>query len=114
MKTWRTLLPPDLAQWTKENWYWAGHPFIIEKQHIGDDALAANYGATRCFAATNGTRFITSPIGIMREFPMRAKSAMHIRCYDWRGVLYDERDLIAGEMLRTGDRASAVIIGEQR
>jgi len=113
MKKWRALLPADLAQWTKENWYWPGHPFLIAENFIGDSALAANYGATRCFAATNGNRFIASPIGIMNEFPMVAKTAMRYTCYDWTGEPYMEGLAAKGEAFLFKNRYSSVVIGER-
>jgi hypothetical protein len=113
MRKWQALLPSDLARWTKENWYWSGHPFLIEKKDIGDDALAANRGATRCFAATNGAKFITAPIGIMQEFSMVAKTPMRITCYDWTGEPYEEALLTAGMTQTFKGRNSAVVIGER-
>lgn len=106
------LLPPDLAQWTTENFYWSGHPFEMDG-FVGDPALAANHGCVRCFAAHAGAQFVTAPFGIMQDFAMKARSAMHVRCYDWTGHLYEERSLAAGERLTFVGRNSALVIGSR-
>jgi hypothetical protein len=104
------MLPPDLAQWTKENFYWAGHPFEMDGL-VGDPALAVNHGCVRCFAAHAGSQFVTAPFGIMQNFALKARSAMHVRCYDWTGNLYEDRSLAVGERLTFTGRNSAVVIG---
>ena len=61
----RSLLPPDLPSWARQNHYWSGHPLTFQ-QPVGDDALALQHGCVRAYAATRGPDWICLPIGVMR------------------------------------------------
>lgn len=86
----RTLLPPDLPNWTRQNHHWPGHPFTFSPFEPGDASLAANHGCTRAYAATRGNQVVCLPIGVMRDITLTPKQAMNWATYD---VLTGERRL---------------------
>lgn len=61
----RSLLPPDLPSWSRQNHHWAGHPLTFHHP-VGDPALAINHGCVRAYAATRGNDWVCLPIGLMR------------------------------------------------
>jgi hypothetical protein len=99
LKAWGQLLPPDLANWIRANDYWAEAPWQIDHKTVGDDALAANHGCVRAYAALSGNTSWTLPVGIMQDFTMTAKAAQRVELYDWTGMKFDERSMSAGESL---------------
>ena len=112
LKKIRAILPPGLSGWTRENFCWSGHPFEMGGL-VGDPALAANHGCVRCFAAHNGSQFVTLPFGVMQYFVLKAKAPMRVKLYAWTGDLIQELQLDStGVIGVSGGRRSMLIVGE--
>jgi hypothetical protein len=83
----RSLLPPDLPAWNRQNHHWAGHPFSFSPYVPGDESLAHDLGCVRAYAATRGSEFVCLPFGVMGSMQtgymtMTPKQAMTWTTYD--------------------------------
>ena len=77
----RNKLPSGVANWERQNHGWPGHPCNVEPHTVGDDALAANLGCTRAYAATHGTNWVCLPIGIMGHMTLAPKQGETWTCW---------------------------------
>lgn len=71
----RTLLPPDLPAWARQNHHWPGHPCTFAPNAPGEPSYPSQQGCVRAYAATRGPEWICLPIGVMGSFTMTPKQA---------------------------------------
>ena len=60
----RDLLPPDIANWSRQNWYWDAHPF---KDSFLFWTEGERTGVNRAFAAIKGDEFVVLLSAIEEE-----------------------------------------------
>lgn len=90
-KAMKKYLPSNLSNWTRENHYWAGHPFKV----YGDGQLnfmttdGARNGVMRAYAAHSGANFVVALTRIVGTLVLEAKSNME----------FDMIDIVTGEVL---------------
>lgn len=72
----QAYLPPDLANWQKQNWHWGGHPFhkSMEGQNWPNDG--SGRGVVNDYGATSGQQFITAPSGLRGHYDVKARANM--------------------------------------
>ncbi len=107
----RSYLPADLPNWTRQNHYWAGHPFApsLDNQMWVDGHAT---GAVRAFAATRDSRFVVAPIGIRGHLDLTASRALEFDVIHplTGAVIASSVTLAAGETYRLGDTPEAVVL----
>jgi hypothetical protein len=92
-------LPPDLANWSKQNSGWVGSPFTV-------DALwpdGPDHGAVRVYSATRASAFVTAVVGVKSYVQLTAAWPMS----------FELRPLLAGESKTYTLEAGATVRLEQ-
>ena len=84
----RKLLPPDIANWSRQNHHWNGHPFKDSLQHWVD---GHDTGVNRGFAAVDGNKFVVL-LSAIKHFVDPIPPA---------NVKYDIIDVLTGNVIET-------------
>lgn len=71
--------PADVANWTKFNHYWIGHPLPPDMIWMDTNA---NHGCVRAFAAMKGKDFLVIPTGIKNYVLMKATYNCEVEVID--------------------------------
>jgi hypothetical protein len=111
----RTILPPDLANWSLQNnnaRAGADHPFVttptLEQAQVDGRML-------RAFAAVNGPRFVVMPLVVREPLAFQAKQAMTFGVFDPLTAAKREHvELAAGETYMLQPTDAAIFVGENR
>ncbi len=117
-KAMKTYLPADITSWSRQNHYWADHPFETygngKLNEMWPDTNGPN-GVTRHFAAVNGGRFVTLPIGIRNFVEIAAKRNMEFDVlHPVTGEVVAHHVLNGGDRIRLSGLGAFVLIGNYR
>lgn len=91
-KAMKKYMPNGVANWQRENHYWAGHPFIIYGDGIPNHMTTdgAQNGVMRAYAAHSGSNFVVILARIVGTLVIEAKSPME----------FDMINTLTGEVVR--------------
>jgi hypothetical protein len=110
----REYLPSQLPNWSKKNGHWADHPFSgsISTQFWPEQG---GDGAVRDYAAVEGQRFISCPLGIRGRYDLRARQNMTFRVlHPMNGEELAQVSLDAGRIHRLEGLEAFIVVGQYR
>lgn len=110
----KKYLPGGIANWSKENHHWAGHPFIVygdgQANHMTTDG--ARNGVMRAYAAHSGNQFIVALTRIVGNLVMEAKSPLEFDALNVvTGEVVSHHNLKRGERVTFSGRDALILKG---
>ncbi|MHB8874112.1 MAG: DUF7910 domain-containing protein [Myxococcaceae bacterium] len=110
-------LPADMANWTRQNHHWSGHPLRV----YGDGTLnhmttdGATNGCMRAYAAVKGNQFVVGVIGIKGTVHLEAKAPMELDViHPLTGAIVQHHDLAAGGGMDLSGLGAYVLKGHNK
>ena len=116
----KTLVPPDLASWTRKNAHWPDSPFVVYAGENGTlhpdtmwvDLANPESGVVRAYGGVKGSEFFVFPIGILNEVVMEPRQAMTFDVVDpLTGATLATHTLSPGQTFELSGKGALILRG---